>query len=332
GLFQAELSSIPVVSSSGGFVYRFNRTLGSVERASDSFGPFFTERALRNGRKHLSVSVGFDFATFASLQGADLTTGTFPTNTARFADQVLPFSVDTLSLDLEKKTVTGFASYGVSDRLDVGVAIPVTRLQFSGVRVNTYNGQSILQSRQSGTATGLGDIGVNARYRLTGTGGTGVAVGSDLRFPTGREEDLLGAGDMTLRVSGIASYERNRIALHGNGGFGVGGVSREQFWSGAVTVAAGLQLSLVGELIGRRLSDLHRVSDVYSPHPVVAGVETMRWLPTDAGVHTVFLVTGLKWNVGGTTLLNFQVLSRLTDAGLKARFTPTLAVDYAFGF
>ena len=332
GLFQVELTSLPVVSSSGGFVYRFNPTLGTVERASASFGPFFTERAVRNGRRHFSFSVGYDFSRFESLQGADLTTGSFPTNTARFANQVLPFSVDTLSLELEKKTVTGFASYGLSDRLDVGVAVPVTRLRFAGVRMNTFNGQSTLQSRQAGSATGIGDIGVNARYRLSGINGTGVAVGSDVRFPTGREEDLLGAGEMTWRVSSIASYERDRLSLHANGGLGFGGVSREQFWSGAATVAATERVSIVGELMGRRLSELHRVSDVYSPHPVVAGVETMRWLPSDAGVHTVFLVTGVKWNVGGTTLLNLQLLSRLTDAGLRARFTPTVAIDYAYGF
>ena len=66
-LFQVELSNLPVVSSSGGFVYQFNPTFGTAERASDSFGPFFTERAVRNGRKNLSLSVAFDFASFASL-------------------------------------------------------------------------------------------------------------------------------------------------------------------------------------------------------------------------------------------------------------------------
>jgi hypothetical protein len=43
-LLQVELASVPVASSSGGFVYRFSPTFGTVERASDSFGPFFTDR------------------------------------------------------------------------------------------------------------------------------------------------------------------------------------------------------------------------------------------------------------------------------------------------
>ena len=110
GLFQVELTSIPVASSSGGFVYRFSPTLGTAKRATDSFGPFFTERAMRNGTGQLSVGLGYQFASFETLQGADLTSGTFPTNTARFVNQLQPFSVDTLSLRLDVKTVTAFAS------------------------------------------------------------------------------------------------------------------------------------------------------------------------------------------------------------------------------
>lgn len=331
GLFQVELTSIPVASSSGGFVYRFNPSFGTVERASDSFGPFFTERVLRNGRGRSSLGVGFRYSDFTSLQGASLRPGTFPTNTARFAGQLLPFSVDTLSLRLEESTVNIFGSYGLTNRLDVGAVVPFVRLHYSGTRVNTFNGVSTLQAQRSGSATGIGDMAVNARYRLTGDSGTGVAVGSDIRFPTGRDEDLLGAPKRSWRLMGIASWERGIFAVHGNGGFGMGGASDEQFWSGAVTAAPSLRVSFIGELLGRRLTDLNRVSDVYEPHPVVAGVETMRWLPTERGIHTVFLVTGVKWNVNRTWLLNTHLLTRLTETGLRARFTPSLSLDYAFG-
>ena len=59
-LFTIELTSIPVASSSGGFVYQFSPSLGTVERASDSFGPLFTERALRNGKKQLSFGLNYN--------------------------------------------------------------------------------------------------------------------------------------------------------------------------------------------------------------------------------------------------------------------------------
>jgi hypothetical protein len=331
GLFTVELTSLPVASSSGGFVYRFNRSFGTVERASDSFGPFFTERVLRNGAGQAALGVAYRYSDFTSLQGASLQPGTFPTNTARFANQLQPFSIDTLALRLEESTMNVFGSYGITNRIDVGAVVPFTRLRYSGSRVNTFNGVSTLQAQKSGTATGVGDIAVNARVRLTGDSGTGVAVGTDVRFPTGRAEDLLGASNEMWRLMGIMSWERGIVSLHGNGGFGVGGASDEQFWSAAITVAPSGRLSLVGEYLGRRLTDLVTVGDVYAPHPVLAGVETMRWLPAERGVNTSFLVTGVKWNVGGPWLLNTHVLTRLTETGLRARITPSLSLDYAFG-
>jgi hypothetical protein len=72
------------------------------------------------------------------------------------------------------------------------------------------------------------------------------------------------------------------------------------------------------------------VRDVYQPHPQMAGVETMRWLPAERGIHTTFIATGAKWNLGGAWLLNTSLLIRVTDAGLRARVTPALAIDYAF--
>ena len=42
----SQLSSLPLGSSSGGFTYSFNESLGTFERTSDSFGPSLAERAL----------------------------------------------------------------------------------------------------------------------------------------------------------------------------------------------------------------------------------------------------------------------------------------------
>ena len=45
-LLGAELAMLPPSLSSAGFTYRFNSMLGTAERASMSFGSFFTERSL----------------------------------------------------------------------------------------------------------------------------------------------------------------------------------------------------------------------------------------------------------------------------------------------
>jgi hypothetical protein len=330
GLLSVELATLPVASSSGGFVYRLNPNLAVVERASDAFGPFFTERSLQNGRGQTSFGISFQYSNFTSLQGAELGNGTFPTNAARITGATEPFSVDTLQLDMHARSTTITANHGVTDRLAVGVAFPIVTVSFSGSRVRTVNGQAALQSSQQGSATGLGDISASARYLLTGDGNRGVSVGTDLRLPTGRQEDLLGAGSTAGRFMGIGSWEDGHLAVHVNGGFGVGGVSRELFWNAASTFAAAQRVTIVGEVIGRYLTELSRVQAVYQSSPLVTNVEYMRWLGSDAGIQTTFLVTGAKWNLARSWLLNTSVLIRVTDAGLRARVTPAISIDYAF--
>jgi hypothetical protein len=128
----------------------------------------------------------------------------------------------------------------------------------------------------------------------------------------------------------VTSWEDDQLAVHVNTGVGVGGISREVFWSTATTLAATPRVTLVGELMGRYLTALARLSDVYQPHPVLAGVETMRWLPSDTGIHTTFFITGARWNVARSWLLNTNILVRLSDAGLRATVTPAISLDYAF--
>ena len=201
GLFLVELATLPTVSSSGGFIYRFRSDLGLYERASNEFGPFFTERALRNGRGQAALGVTYQSSTFGSLQGGDLQDGTFPTNAARFTGVIDPFSVDTLRLELVARTVTPFFSYGLTDKLDVGVEAPIVNVRFNGQRTRTVNGVSTLQSSQSGSSTGFGDMTVNGRYLVAGSGVRGVSVGANLRLPTGRQLDLRGTDDAAVHFA-----------------------------------------------------------------------------------------------------------------------------------
>ena len=160
GLFLIELANVPLSSSAGGFVYRLNGQLAVVERASDTFGPFFSERVLRNSRGHSSLGMTFQASQFSTLQGASLTAGTFPTNAAREAGDAAPFSVDTLRLDMHARSVTIVGSYGITDRLAIGGAVPIVQVQFDGERARTTDGLTSLQSTQFGRATGLGDAAV----------------------------------------------------------------------------------------------------------------------------------------------------------------------------
>ena len=172
-LFVVDMATAPIAASSGGFVYQLRPDVGVYARATNQFGPFFTERTLRNGAGQASIGLNYQYSDFGSLQGASLDAGTFPTNAARIAGAIDPFSVDTLKLRLISRTYNMFASYGVNDRLSVGGTVPFVSVSFSGQRMRTINNVATTQSVQSGSAFGVGDISLNGRYLVAGSGSRG---------------------------------------------------------------------------------------------------------------------------------------------------------------
>lgn len=325
------LATLPVSTSSSGFTYRLSPELGTVERASETFGPFFVERALTSGAGQASFGFTFQFASFDSLDGHNLEDGQLVTISNQFRDEPAPFDIETLTLDVTTRTATFYGNVGLSDRIDLGVAVPVVRLDISGERNNTYRGQTLPTARARAQTLGLADVAVRSKVRLTNADSPGaIAAGLEVRLPTGREEHLLGAGEGAFRFQGLASAEAGRTSVHGNVTVGTGGIGREYSYGGAVAVAATPQVTVVGEVLARRIAGVQRISALITPHPRINLVDTMRLVPSGEDQTTAFAVAGFKWNVGGTWLLHGNVLLPLTDSGLTARFTPTVALDYSF--
>jgi hypothetical protein len=327
---QVEIGALPISSSSGGFIYRFNPALGTVERASDSFGAFFVERALTSGRGQTSLGVTYRQSRFNRLDDRSLEDGTFVTTANRLAGEAEPFDVETLTLRLEASTFTIFGSYGVTDRLEVGAAVPIVDLALSGERQNVYRGAVFQQATGTAFATGLADIALRAKYSLVQTRTVGVAADVDLRLPTGSEEQLLGAGRTSVRAAGIASFEGHRFGTHVTAGLRRGGVSDEVTFGTALVFAVAPRFNVVGEIFGRRLDNLARIAAATAPHPQLPNVATTRLLADRTGTTTAQGLAGVKWNIARTWLLNANVLVPLTNTGLTGRLTPSIALDYTF--
>jgi hypothetical protein len=327
----AELGSLPISASAGGFAYRLNPDLGVSIRSSESFGPFFAERSLTTGRHGLSFAVGYQQAVFAEIDGRHLRDGSLVAIGARLANETQPFDVETLTLRLRTDTLTLSGNYGVSDRLDVGIAMPLIRLTLSGTRVDTYRGASLIQAIASGNSTGPGDLIARAKYNVVRNGSSGIAIGADARLPTGDEQNLLGTGHATITPRFITSWEANRIGIHGNVGSTFGGVSNEVGYAAAITFVAAPRVTIVAEAAGRRLASIGRLVEVEAPHPQLVNVETIRLSGTDEATNRLVAIGGLKWNVASSLLLNLNVLVPLSRAGLSTNWTPTLTLDYSFG-
>ena len=327
-LVRIELSSLPAPTSSAGVVYRLDPSLGTVARASEGLGPLFAERALRSSEGRLSAGVAFQIVRFSTLNGEDLTTGAFPLSATRVAGIEPPYAVDRLTLHLERQSATVFADYGVGGRLTVGAALPLLRVQVSGSR--TQNAGAALLTAEAGSAAGLGDVTLNTRVLVAGSAFRGASVGADVRLPTGRVEDLLGTGQVGTRVLGVGSWEESRWGVSVNAGYSAGGLSRAIDWSGSATLAAGPRVTLVGEILGRRVLDTHPLELVWQPHSTTRALETLRWRVSDRGFTATLLATGARWHVAGPWLLNANVLINVASSGMRAQLTPGVSLDYHF--
>jgi len=327
----ANLATLPVASTSGAFVYRLNPELGTVERPTQTFGPFFLERALTAGRGHASFGVTYQRFQFSSLDGRNLRDGSLVTTANQFTDETTPFDVDRLTLNIDASVATFYGTVGVTNRMEVGFAAPYISLNIDGSRVNTYRGRTFTQASGSGHAVGLADMLVRTKYTLYDNEQAAVAAAVDVRLPTGREEDLLGAGSASVKFTAIGSMEAGRVSAHANVGLTRGGLAGELSYGAGAALATSSRLSLVGELLGRYIDSSGHLLSTIAPHPLLNGVDTIRLTGDTSGLRMLTAVPGFKWNLSATWVLAGSVTIPLTTAGLTAPITPFLGLDYAIG-
>jgi hypothetical protein len=331
GLLQAELATVPLASPAGGFTYRLDPDLGIYVRTSDSFGPFFVERSVTGGRGQFGFGLGYSQSEFDNIDGRPLADGTLVATASQLAGEAAPFDAETLTLRMQTRTATFTAHAGLTDRLDVSVAVPFVRVSFTGTRLDTYRGFTFEQARAAGAASGVGDVVVRGKYNVWRQTATGVSVAVEARLPTGDDENLLGSGSMIITPRVIGSIERGPLGGHGSVGYAIGGPSDVLDLGAAVTVAATSRLTVVGEFLGRRINEGGRLIDVTEPHPALLDVTTIRLSATPEATTRALVSAGIRWNAGGRGLLSANVLRPLSTAGLNARWVATIAFDYSFG-
>src|SRR5512144_1869374 len=134
-----QLSTFPLASSAGGFAYRLDPALGVFTRVTDSFGPIYTERADTNGKGKFAMGLNFSYFSFNRIDDIGLRSSGVD---IVLTHQDLPPAGCCLRHFLEGDVITTRTflkiqtnitaltmSYGVTDSLDVGAAIPVVRVQ-----------------------------------------------------------------------------------------------------------------------------------------------------------------------------------------------------------
>jgi hypothetical protein len=324
----ANLATLPVTTSSGGFVYRFHPELGTVQRATSSFGPFFVERAAAPGHGSGSIGLTLQFWRFTALDGRSLRDGTLETTANQFVDEQAPFDVDRLRLAIDANVATIHGSLGIGNRTEISAALPLILLRLNGSRVNAYRGQIFTQAEASSTAIGLADVVLRTKYTLFDEDGAGIATAVEARLPTGRQEDLLGSGAMSWKVAAIGSLEGQTLSSHVNAAFGFGGLARDVTVAGAIAASASNRLTVTGELVGRWMNVPGGIATAAAIHPTLRDVRTLRLVPDGSTLTMISAAPGVKWNVSDTWVLVANAAIPLTHDGLTAGFTPFIGFDY----
>jgi hypothetical protein len=145
-----QFSTFPLGSSTGGLTYVFDESIGTFRRGSASFGPLFAERALTIGRRKLSAGFNYQHTSYDTFEGQNLKDGPIKfylrhQDCCHFADATDPTSFTltpltgtdhlnppfkgdiieaALSLQATTHTTAAFVNYGVTDRWDIGLAVP----------------------------------------------------------------------------------------------------------------------------------------------------------------------------------------------------------------
>jgi hypothetical protein len=364
-----QLSQLPFASPASGFVFSFNPSLGVVSRTTESFGPILTERADTIGRHKLFVGISYQYFDFDKVDGVDLRNFG-----AVFHHEPVPgnfvFANDIVStsnrVDLKVHQVTAVATFGLTNRLDLSVAIPIVdvRMGFSSAATivsfespccihnfaipSPYpshervlsNSQAIFSNANS--ALGIGDVVFRGKFQAVKGEKAGLAFGMDVHAPTGDAKNFLGSGTAGVRPFATFSYAA-RISPHATVGYLWNGQSilagnitagTSAHLPDVVTYSAGAdagvtrRLTLAADFIGQSLRNATQIRS--SSFVDFRGTSHPNIAISTGTINQASVAVGAKADLVGRLVFSADVLFRVNDAGLHSKPVPLAGISYTF--
>jgi len=350
-------ASVPLSATSSGAT--FSVVGGVPVRTSISAGPIFGERTQTLGRGRFFVGASVTGIEFTSLNGIplrDLALNFKHSDEAPVDTLGNPgFENDYIALDLgvSLNILVGTIALtaGLTDFIDIGVAVPLVRTQVSGrtqAQIQPFGSTAVHQfgddpanpilratASMEGSATGIGDIAARAKVNLAQGSRMGAALLAEVRIPTGDEEDLLGSGSMQFRAMGLYSAQFGTFSPHLNVGYVARGDSRTQndalvvglavdnLLSDWATLAAGVESEFqVGD------NKFTLPPDIEFNEPFTRTIQATN-VPNKSG-NLLRASLGAKFTVRGGTVLVVNALLPLRDVGLQPDFIWTVGLDFPF--
>lgn len=356
-LIATALGTSPTASSSAGFTLgRADKATGDRPLKSDSFGPTFADRPLTNGTGVLSIGFNYQYAKTAFGAGSDVTADG-RTVGLPFIDETVvypnltQFITRRMRMDARSQTFSVLAAYGVNDRLDLGVQVPIVSLRLAGYQDEAWNtsntwvqgdgrpgpiGDRAISSVFEHSASGIGDVTFRLKYSVAGGVQEGAAVAVDVRLPTGSEEELLGSGEAAVKLQVLVLKSGfGRASFHANGGYTIGGLSDEiNYVFGVDTPLAGNKLTASATFLGHTL----RGGALPSPVRTYLGptvstpfgpgfTQIHRFAWEEQNLNLMQVAAGVKIRVGRRGLLTGTLLIPLNRSGLQPKISPVIGFE-----
>ena len=359
-----QLVTVPLPSPASGFTYQLDPGTGVFVRSTKSFGPILAERAETIGASRASFGVAYQRFTFDTIEDLDLNRvpAVFTHDNAHLLGGRQDVVTTLNSINASVSQFTTFVTLGITDRFDVSIAVPIVATDVKVVseatirRLGTTNplthffrlSDGDIGDRRLFTATasasGIGDLTLRMKGTLKKTASTGLAVGLDVRMPTGDEMELLGSGTAGVQPFAIWSGTYQKVSPHVNAGYQWNGSSvlagnpatgESADFPDQVNYVAGADVGVNGRLtvaldvLGRYVIDAKRLArqdfhalDGKSTFPnIVIAADSFSELSA---------AFGLKANLFGRLVVDVNLLVKLDSNGLRDKVTPLIGFDYTF--
>ena len=260
-------------------------------------------------------------------------------------------------IDAQVSQIIGFVTYGLTNRVDVSVALPVMTVKLAASshaviqrigtgdddEIHTFgtpNGGTEKTFSSTGHASGIADVIGRVKATAMKWSGGGLAGVLDLRLPTGDEYNFLGSGALGVRGSLVASGQVGPISPHGNLGYEWNGKSvlagnvaagvKAKLPSAVVYAAGGdmgltqkmtLALDVIGERVtATRLSSKGFLAANGKTYPTIGFQES--------AYNVVSGSAGFKINPGSRFIVTVNALFRLNHTGLHSKVAPLVGLSY----
>jgi hypothetical protein len=337
------VSDLPLASPASGVIYKIDpRFKLDVPVEDTTLGPVLTQRPETIGRHKTYVSIVYQYFSFSEVDGRDLRYVPSVTKTSDLA------FVTTNALGLWVHQISGYFTFGLTNRIDVSAAVPILDVH----EAFTSRGSKIILSGSStpptpiyvlssGSTTGIGDVVLAVKGTIWKSERFNVAEGLEVRLPTGDAENFLGSGTLGVKPYLSAAFGK-RLTVHGDFGYQVNGDTKlvtnssggrgqlpnRMFESAGIDWGARKWITLVADILAERVFNSDRIA-------IGAAAVNADYFPTIVAPSPVNSYNRTDGALGAKLrfrnfMATMNVTERLDQGGLRSRIIPLGGVSYTF--